>query len=460
MHRTGWPLSQECRGVYAPLPGLSKPPGAASCVRDVRSEADGARPFGRAARKGGEPVRLTFRITDAETLIDPAVLAPDAPPGTEARLCDGRVAYHSLLASETPAPAPWLNSPDDPPIRDHHRWWQQLHESRPFLPQGFLELRDALVVGHWSLVLDRHSGLCLTGPAFNWWDQQVRAYLEGTLPADWGLRFSEDGREFSFELPADTPEETQPLLLLGSPGVESYGHWLLDHVPRLALAELLPLPADAPMLLPQMHPFIPPLLEAFDVAPGRVAVRPFAPLRRVRRAWMVSGTRNGFRVSGPVCRIAWRRLRAAMLPAAPEPDEPPAAERVFVSRQGWASSWGEARAIGNAERLEALCAARGYSVVHPQRHGIPAQARAFAAARVVVGEDGSGLHNVLFSGAGAALGVISTPERLNLWHAAICEELGHQLGFIVSTPRGENAQRMVDEAKFCDWLDRLEAAAR
>lgn len=53
--------------------------------------------------------------------------------------------------------------------------------------------------------------------------------------------------------------------------------------------------------------------------------------------------------------------------------------------------------VDQEDRIEAMMEAAGYTVFHPQRHTIMAQARVYRAARVIVGGDGSAFHLVPFA---------------------------------------------------------------
>jgi capsular polysaccharide biosynthesis protein len=72
--------------------------------------------------------------------------------------------------------------------------------------------------------------------------------------------------------------------------------------------------------------------------------------------------------------------------------------------------------------------------MHPQEHSVAEQSRVFAEARIVIGEDGSALHNIIFSAPGAILLVLSVPERMNLWHLGICETIGHKITYLEAEP--------------------------
>ncbi|MGC4106921.1 MAG: glycosyltransferase 61 family protein [Thermomicrobiales bacterium] len=87
--------------------------------------------------------------------------------------------------------------------------------------------------------------------------------------------------------------------------------------------------------------------------------------------------------------------------------------------------------------------ARGYTAVRPETLSLPAQARLFRAARIVLGEDGSGLHNIIFSEPGCALGVISVPDRINLWHLGLCQAMRHRISYVGAeiAPDGADGRR-------------------
>lgn len=134
-------------------------------------------------------------------------------------------------------------------------------------------------------------------------------------------------------------------------------------------------------------------------------------------------------------RAAWSRLSAAL-----KQDEPPGppSRRLFVSRQKLREGRKDKRAIVNMLAIERLAVAAGFEAVHPETLSFAGQRKLFAEASVVVGEDGSGLHNVIFCQPGARLGVIST-ERKNTLHAMIANICGLHITYIA-------AQDLPDEA--------------
>ena len=117
----------------------------------------------------------------------------------------------------------------------------------------------------------------------------------------------------------------------------------------------------------------------------------------------------------------------------------------FVSRKGLT----DVRTIPNADRLEDLAVARGFVSIRPEQFSLPAQARIFNRARCVLGEDGSGLHNIIFAEPGCVLGLVHAREP-NLWHIAICQQLGHFLG---SLAVGDDGMRPEREAEYNALID-------
>jgi capsular polysaccharide biosynthesis protein len=136
------------------------------------------------------------------------------------------------------------------------------------------------------------------------------------------------------------------------------------------------------------------------------------------------------------------------------PADLPIGSKIFISRR----NWGARRPISNSERLEQLAVNRGYISVSPEMYSLPAQAKMIRSARVIVGEDGSALHNLIFAERDCTLGIISVPDRPNLWHMAICQSMGHRLSYIPAAvlPDGNHA---VDISEYVNFLDRLEYIA-
>ncbi len=394
-------------------------------------------------------MRVSFTIEHFENLIPRGTEPTD---GFDGGIGSDGVAYMPLLRATMPTPAdPFIpDAPGDADATALRALWARVHAPSLFLGAGLFDLDDVWLAGSEALVLAPRAGLCLIGPVFNWSLDRVRWYLETSLTPDHGLSFSADGHEFSIEAPLNPPALPDDAVILSTPGWAVFGHWILDFPARLMLAEAMAHPSR-PLALPRIHAWMRPFLEAFHVPTSRLMEVPRQPLMRVGRAVLPSGTKNGFAIGEPLNRIGWHWLRSGMLAQVPGADVP-RASRIFLTRR----LWGSQRSIANIDQLEEIAVARGYLAVAPETLPVPAQARLFQGARIVVGQDGSALHGIVFCEPGARLGVIGTADRVNLWHAGLCQQLGHRVGHVTSSAP-EAGPRLVDEAAFHGLLDRLES---
>jgi capsular polysaccharide biosynthesis protein len=78
---------------------------------------------------------------------------------------------------------------------------------------------------------------------------------------------------------------------------------------------------------------------------------------------------------------------------------------------------------------------RGFQTLKPEQLSVIEQIEQFAQADLIVGEDGSALHNAGFSQRGTSLIVLSRGDKINYWHGAVACAAGLKLDYIAS---GEN----------------------
>jgi capsular polysaccharide biosynthesis protein len=106
--------------------------------------------------------------------------------------------------------------------------------------------------------------------------------------------------------------------------------------------------------------------------------------------------------------------------------------KIAVSRQGWTNSINLRRLV-NARRIEHLLAEQGFDIVRPHELSLAEQRNVFHHADVVVGEDGSAMHNTIFCRPGTRIGLIAM-GRINYIHLLTARALGHRVTFIPSEP--------------------------
>ena len=235
-------------------------------------------------------------------------------------------------------------------------------------------------------------------------------------------------------------------VIMSAPGQEIYGHWLLDIVPRLYV--LNQAGHDAQKIyfhnVPDWAYFF---LKAMNIDPARLRYHP-APFFKVDSAIVPTGSKSGYRLGADSLKAACAQVLAFY--EEPDIDQDLLGEKIFFSRRRLVHN--TRRSVANLDEVEALMSRRGYKIVAPEMLSIPQQIRLMRTARIVVGEDGSALHNIIFCEEGARLGVLTLPERSNLWHLGICQILNHKIAYCGLPEEGNFDLSILDQ-----FLNRLES---
>lgn len=196
-----------------------------------------------------------------------------------------------------------------------------------------------------------------------------------------------------------------PLAVIATPGYLEYGHWLLDILPRLwTLAESpsatpahsadgprIALPSDTP-------PFGLALLDRLGIPPARLLLHdPAAERLAPPSVLLPSLAHTDYRFHPAACGYYDRLVANHAAPAADRPT------RLFLSRAQYSRPDVPGRHLVNHHAVRTLTEACGLTTIFPERLSWPEQLALFAGARVVVGEHGSAMKNLLFTPPGAAV---------------------------------------------------------
>ncbi len=98
------------------------------------------------------------------------------------------------------------------------------------------------------------------------------------------------------------------------------------------------------------------------------------------------------------------------------------------------------RKKSNCDNFDELCerlVPRGFEVIFPEDYSYEEQFGKFRSAEVIVGEDGSALHNAGVSRPGTHLVIYSRGEKVNSWHGAVAASAGLSLTYLTSPTSGE-----------------------
>lgn len=213
----------------------------------------------------------------------------------------------------------------------------------------------------------------------------------------------------SIELLVDTAgkrSNLSPAVVLESPGFKVWGHWVVDQYPRLYLLDRLGLISQANFVFFNPLPsWTSSFLDLFGIQESQIHVVGDRSLA-LDAVWVPSFYRDRELLFGDHLAQAWRHLKSSLLQAEPEQrsswlntlrsfvagSKAPAraVPRIYLSRGKWGSN------IANEEVLDATLKELGFQVLFPEEHSLAEQARYMDQAEIVVGEDGSAMHNVVF----------------------------------------------------------------
>ena len=336
----------------------------------------------------------------AETVLLPPDIAIDTVvEPTEAALALNR--WHGFIPvcpGETAAPGGAVKLIN---AGESEAWYRHVHGLTADIP--------ALGVA----VLDN---VTLSGPGYLFRDGAMLG--DGSEPYQVARRFAE-----AEQLPAETlmRRERQvvvidPVLLICGPGHAMWGHWLLDFLPRLAVAQaglgemftrcVIPVPTDTP-------PWVDALLaQAFGLKRERLLR--YDRRRETllcRRACVPSHAHHNYFLHSFMADF-YRRM------ALPVADMP---RKLFVTRRPFTQAHLSApHRCAQDEVFETLAMARGFTVVAPETLDFATQWAMFSQAEAIAGISGSGMHNALFAPQGAVVGQLGMPNAHQSRIATVC----------------------------------------
>jgi capsular polysaccharide biosynthesis protein len=242
----------------------------------------------------------------------------------------------------------------------------------------------------------------------------------------------------SDRLNAETPKLRAidgTVALLCGPGHETYGHWLVDFLPRLWVLN------QAGHDLATLRYLVPADLRAFGLELLRlcgirddqlVLYRHWQELPRAEHLLLPTGLRLGDRLAPclPAATAFWvaRLKRTTPLP------RPPAARALYLRRAGGS------RTLRNRDQIEAMAEDAGFTMVQPETRSVPEQIALFTRARIIAGEYGSALHNAIFAAPGATICALrGTARHPSLVQSGIATALGQNLGYVFGATEGQEA---------------------
>lgn len=234
--------------------------------------------------------------------------------------------------------------------------------------------------------------------------------------------------QFAFPTVAVERQITESAFCLTHFNMMTYGHFLLEVLPKLLLAaRLRTRGVDAKVAFPATVKRG--IAEALLEVVGPEALVLYQPRReglRLSRALLPS-LMTSPKYDLHDLFVEEIRSLTARITAAPA-TLPIPGPRIFISRLRMVTP--SFRKLDNEAELFAVAAAYGFQLVHPQEFAWRDQVRMFAGATHVIGEYTSALHNTLFSPCHAkviSLGYLAENDV----QSAIAASVGHKLGYLM-----------------------------
>lgn len=192
----------------------------------------------------------------------------------------------------------------------------------------------------------------------------------------------------------------RPALIVAGPGHAIWGHWLVEFLPRVAIASrllpplreewVIPLPHDTPVWVEEL------LLAACNVR--RDAILRYAPGQErllFERAVIPTFCFSGEYTFHPYMREFYGSLAPALGAAR---------RRLCLSRGGPALSAN--RPFAQRDFFEQEARRRGFEIIRPEELSLVDQIATLSQACALIGEYGSALHGSVFAGPGTVIGCI------------------------------------------------------
>lgn len=329
------------------------------------------------------------------------------------------------------------------------REYADIRRATPAISSAVFNLNDFVAVGACGLILDINSKLCVVGENFGWHPQFAKWWSQNEMNAQWASDLSEFSVEWNFDVDY---VDIDKCTFISQPGQDIYGHWILDLIPRLSLLRTSGF-SDTPLAIGHIPNWARSFLELAQINSKQLNIITQKNVRIKSRVFVPSFLKSGFTIDSNFCRDSWSLFRSN-LRLMTEKLTRQSFKKVFVSR----AKWGSERPIQNMPQLEILAEKNGYQIVHPEKMSLLEQYILFSDARIIIGEDGSGLHNIVMcESRNVTLGVLGTSERTNMWHLSICDALNYKIAYLQATEL-EPGNHVIDDRSFLDYLDVLDSA--
>ncbi len=255
----------------------------------------------------------------------------------------------------------------------------------------------------------------------------------------------------------DTKRLYGDYILLSRVGDHIYGHWLLDILPKVFLTESKFKGKFKYIVSSSIPKYALNWLKLFGVEKERLFLwyRGGVSLE-LDNIYFVSNLRYNNEISSKLIDFANYIKNKVEL----RTDK--IYEKIFISRKKLNSTKNNIRVLDNIDNIEAIVKKYGYKVVYPESMSLKEQINMFANSKIIIGEDGSALHNSIFASKGITVVNIRNSANGSLIQGNLCELFQQKIIYIFGNLKSidkissRNSTYSIDETVFEEVLMSLE----
>ena len=289
---------------------------------------------------------------------------------------------------------------------DHEAYLHEFIErSHRLPPVGVYRLRDVDVTGQWMLLSRDDHGHIYSLPGMGW----TQEHIDLALAEERSLK--EVTKQRQVRKLAGT------YMVLSCPGAFTFGHVLVDISLRIQLAKAMGLFAGVKFLIQSpVHQWYLPFLSIAGISIEDCVLIGRGEQCRVEEIYVPTWTGVNGVLNRSVAHYGFRRMKEVINNIlGPEPKR----HSVVFPLHTTMSSIGHPRGVLQREAIvDTLQRRFGVEAFNPLELSFAEQVGRFREARLVIGEDSSALHNVLWSN-GADLAVLAPRGYFNYYHIGI-----------------------------------------
>ena len=229
------------------------------------------------------------------------------------------------------------------------------------------------------------------------------------------------------------------LAVIYGPAHETWGHWLVDFLPRLWVLHAAGHALEKLKFLmpPDVRGFARELLALCGMRPDQIVTYDYwREVIATDRLLMPTGLRAENRLAPcfDVATAFWTERARAACAAWPGAG----GATLFLSRGNAVQE----RRLVNRAAIERVALAQGLRVVQPEALTVAEQIGLFSSAGLICGEYGSGLHNAVFAAHGAVVcGLRGTSRHPSFVQSGIATALRQEVGYVFGGTEGQDVRQ-------------------